>query len=146
MLAWLCVWEGEDLHMAQLMPLPLTFSYSSKSRLVLPSWLVPDTVQRAVVVVVFYLLPFLCLVSLLFVLKAAFLSCPYPYHFQPICPSESPSTPAICQSNTSKAATDRKQEQVSICRRSTSCFRQSTAPFFLGRSICCQKWNMFIFF
>jgi len=29
----------EDLHMAQLMPLPLTFSCSSKSRLVLPSWL-----------------------------------------------------------------------------------------------------------
>jgi len=30
--------EGADLHMAQLMPLPLTVSYSSKSRLVhLPS-------------------------------------------------------------------------------------------------------------
>jgi len=27
-----------DLHMAQLMPLPLTISCSSKSRLVLPSW------------------------------------------------------------------------------------------------------------
>ena len=29
--------RGEDLHMAQLMPLPLTVSCSSKSRLVLPS-------------------------------------------------------------------------------------------------------------
>jgi len=36
MLAWLSVWG--DLHMAQLMPLPLTVSCSSKSRLVLPSW------------------------------------------------------------------------------------------------------------
>jgi len=27
-----------DLHMAQLMPLPLSISCSSKSRLVLPSW------------------------------------------------------------------------------------------------------------
>ena len=41
MLAWLCVMclgQGADLHMAQLMPLPLTNSCSSKSRLVLPSW------------------------------------------------------------------------------------------------------------
>jgi len=30
--------QGADLHMAQLMPLPLTVSCSSKSRLVLPSW------------------------------------------------------------------------------------------------------------
>jgi len=30
--------RGADLHMAQLMPLPLTISCSSKSRLVLPSW------------------------------------------------------------------------------------------------------------
>jgi len=29
---------GQGLHMAQLMPLPLTISCSSKSRLVLPSW------------------------------------------------------------------------------------------------------------
>jgi len=29
---------GADLHMAQLMLLPLTISCSSKSRLVLPSW------------------------------------------------------------------------------------------------------------
>jgi len=38
MLAWLCLGQGADLHMAQLMPLPLTISCSSKSRLVLPSW------------------------------------------------------------------------------------------------------------
>jgi len=30
--------QGADLHMAQLMPLPLTISCSSKSRLVLPEW------------------------------------------------------------------------------------------------------------
>jgi len=30
--------QRADLHMAQLMPLPLTISCSSKSRLVLPSW------------------------------------------------------------------------------------------------------------
>jgi len=34
----ICLWWGADLHMAQLMPLPLTLSCSSKSRLVLPSW------------------------------------------------------------------------------------------------------------
>jgi len=34
-----CLRRGADLHMAQLMPLPLTISCSSKSRLVhLPSW------------------------------------------------------------------------------------------------------------
>jgi len=38
MLAWLCLGQGADLHMAQLMPLPLTISCSSKSRLVLPFW------------------------------------------------------------------------------------------------------------
>ena len=38
MLVCLCVGQGADLHMAQLMPLPLTISCSSKSRLVLPSW------------------------------------------------------------------------------------------------------------
>ena len=41
MLAWLSVW-GENARCrfahAQLMPLPLTISCSSKSRLVLPSW------------------------------------------------------------------------------------------------------------
>jgi len=42
MLVWLCLGplgRGADLHMAQLMPLPLTISCSSKSRLVcLPFW------------------------------------------------------------------------------------------------------------
>jgi len=33
-----CLGQGADLHMAQLMPLPLTLSCSSKSRFVLPSW------------------------------------------------------------------------------------------------------------
>ena len=37
-----CLGWGADLHMAQLMPLPLTISYSSKSRLVLPSSLSRD--------------------------------------------------------------------------------------------------------
>jgi len=34
----MCLGQGVDLHMAQLMLLPLTISCSSKSRLVLPSW------------------------------------------------------------------------------------------------------------
>jgi len=34
----ICLGRSADLHMAQLMPLPLTVSCSSKSRLVLPSW------------------------------------------------------------------------------------------------------------
>ena len=34
----MCLGRGADLHMAQLMPLLLTISCSSKSRLVLPSW------------------------------------------------------------------------------------------------------------
>jgi len=34
----MCLGQGADLHMAQLMPLPLTISCSSKSRLVLPVW------------------------------------------------------------------------------------------------------------
>ena len=43
----ICVEQGADLHMAQLMPLPLTVSCFSKSRLVLPFWyrltrIVPD--------------------------------------------------------------------------------------------------------
>ena len=33
-----CMGQGVHLHMAQLMPLPLTISCSSKSRLVLPFW------------------------------------------------------------------------------------------------------------
>jgi len=43
--------QAADLHMAQLMPLPLTISCSSKSRLVLPFWcwitqVVPDKIQE----------------------------------------------------------------------------------------------------
>ena len=34
----ICLEWGADVHMAKLMPLPLTISCSSKSRLVLPSW------------------------------------------------------------------------------------------------------------
>jgi len=33
-----CLGQGADLHMVQLMPLPLAISCSSKSRLVLSSW------------------------------------------------------------------------------------------------------------
>jgi len=33
-----CLEQGANLHMAQLMPLPLTISCSSKSRFVLPFW------------------------------------------------------------------------------------------------------------
>jgi len=33
----MCLGQGADLHTAQMMPLPLTISCSSKSRLVLPS-------------------------------------------------------------------------------------------------------------
>ena len=51
MLAWLCLDQGAYLHMAQLMPLPLTISCSSKSRLVLPFWcrltrVVPGKIQE----------------------------------------------------------------------------------------------------
>jgi len=43
----ICLVRGTDLHMAQLMPLPLTVSCCSESRLVLPfwyrlTWVVPD--------------------------------------------------------------------------------------------------------
>jgi len=34
----ICLEQGADLHMAKLMPLPLTVSCSVKSRLVLPFW------------------------------------------------------------------------------------------------------------
>jgi len=45
MLVWLCLCKGADLHMAQLMSLPLTITCSSKSRLVL----LPDrTIGRAI--------------------------------------------------------------------------------------------------
>jgi len=44
----MCLGQGADLHMAQLMPLPLTISCSNKSRLVLPSWLyLPSTAELA---------------------------------------------------------------------------------------------------
>jgi len=52
-----CLGQGADLHMAQLMPLPLTVSCSNKSRLVLPFWffpfwywltrVVPDKIQKS---------------------------------------------------------------------------------------------------
>jgi len=46
-----CLGWGADLHMVQQMPLPLTISCSSKSRLVLPFWywlirVVPDQIQK----------------------------------------------------------------------------------------------------
>jgi len=52
-LAWLYLGQGADLHMAQLVPLPLIISCSSKSRLVLPFWcrltrVVPDRTNMAV--------------------------------------------------------------------------------------------------
>ena len=40
----ICLEQGADLHMAQLMPLPLTVSCFSKSRLVLPFWYRPTWV------------------------------------------------------------------------------------------------------
>ena len=50
----ICLKRGADLHMAQLMPLPLTVSCFSKSRLVLPFWyqltrVVPDKEPAAAV-------------------------------------------------------------------------------------------------
>jgi len=49
----ICLGQGADLHMAQQMSLPLTDSWSIKSRLVLPFWhrltrVVPGKVQRAI--------------------------------------------------------------------------------------------------
>jgi len=38
MLEWLCLVQGADLHVAQLMPLPVTISCFSKSRLASPFW------------------------------------------------------------------------------------------------------------
>jgi len=43
----MCLSQGADLPMAQLMPLPLTISCSSKNRLVLPLRLADRTVSRA---------------------------------------------------------------------------------------------------
>jgi len=45
----MCLGQGADLHMAQLIPLPLIISCSSKSRLLLPSWFyLSGTGERAV--------------------------------------------------------------------------------------------------
>ena len=49
----MCLGQGADLHMAQLMPLPLTISCSSKSRLVLTFWcrlirVVRDKIQEGI--------------------------------------------------------------------------------------------------
>ena len=49
----ICLGRRADLHMAQLMPLPLTVSCSRKSRLVLPFWyritqVIQDKIQTAV--------------------------------------------------------------------------------------------------
>jgi len=60
-----CLGQGADLYMAQLMPLPLTISCSSKFRLVLPFWyrltrVVLDKVKggyKMVVVVVYTFVP-----------------------------------------------------------------------------------------
>jgi len=51
MLAWLCLGQGADWHMAPRMPLPLTISCSSESILVLPFWyrltrVVSDKIQE----------------------------------------------------------------------------------------------------
>jgi len=48
----ICLERGADLHLTQLMPLPLTISCSSKSRLVLPSWFYLSGTAHPVVVVV----------------------------------------------------------------------------------------------
>jgi len=53
----MCLGQGADLHIAQLMPLPLTISCSSKSRLVLPFWcqltrVVLDEIQEGRIMVV----------------------------------------------------------------------------------------------
>ena len=40
----ICLERGAGLHMAQLMPLPLTVSCFSKSRLILPFWYRPTRV------------------------------------------------------------------------------------------------------
>jgi len=45
-----CLGWGADLHIAQQMPLTLTVSCSSKSRLVLPSWILPFRYQLTQVV------------------------------------------------------------------------------------------------
>jgi len=49
----ICLVQGADLHMAQLMPLPLIISCFSKIQIVLPFWyeltqVIPDKVQMAI--------------------------------------------------------------------------------------------------
>ena len=58
----MCLGQGADMHMAQLMPVSLTISCSRKSRLVLPSWfylsgagsprVVPDKIKEGHKIVV----------------------------------------------------------------------------------------------
>ena len=55
----MCLGQGVDLHIVQLMPLALIISCSSKSKLVVPFWftrVVPDKIQegRKMVVCVLY--------------------------------------------------------------------------------------------
>ena len=42
----ICLEQGADLHMAQLMPLPLTVSCFSKIQIVLPFWYRPTRVVQ----------------------------------------------------------------------------------------------------
>ena len=83
----ICLGRGADLHMAQLMPLPLTNSCSSKSRLVLLFWfylLVPaypgspgqNPESRKKVVVVVVVVVVIVALSLCFTLSfLPFVSC-----------------------------------------------------------------------
>jgi len=62
----MCLGQGTDLHMAQLMPLPVTISCSSKSRLVLPFWcrvtrVVLDKIQEGHKMVVCYVCVCVCI-------------------------------------------------------------------------------------
>ena len=61
----MCLGQGTDLYLAQLMPVPLTISCSSKSRLVLPFWclltrVVSDKIQEGHKMVVCVLKEQLC--------------------------------------------------------------------------------------
>jgi len=52
----MCLGQGADLHMTKLMPLPLTISCSTESRLVLPfwcqlTWVVLDKIQEGRIMV-----------------------------------------------------------------------------------------------
>jgi len=75
----ICLGQDADLHMTQLMPLPLTVSCSSKSRLVLSFWyrltrVVPDKSRGYKTVVIIVVV--VCLLS-------AFLMMYYYYRFTP---------------------------------------------------------------